>query len=216
MYKGQIKDFPKEVVEKMLEYQVAQGNPKDVSVFEENKVDYLKGFDWDYTKEGGTFWDNVIVNHDFELFFEKYPKNETKLYGRNIHDQWFEVGQTVYSHLFPEGEGVVIKIENVLTSSFPLAIQVKESTISMFFTTDGRQAINGGIVVSQTPLEPIKNKVLEKCPFEKGEWVAVRDREDQDWAIKQFNAIYNNENFKYQTLSGARWKYCKKLSEFNI
>jgi len=32
MYKGQIKDFPTEVVEKMLERQVDQGNKRDVTV----------------------------------------------------------------------------------------------------------------------------------------------------------------------------------------
>lgn len=212
MYKGQIKNFPKEVVEKMLEYQVAQGNPKDVSVFEDDETSDVnqKGFSWDETGEP-SFWNKVIMKKDFELFFEKYPKNETKL-----PDQWFEVGQTVYSHLFPEGKGVVIKIENVLTSSFPIAIQVEKSVIPMFFTMDGRQAINGGIVISQTPLEPIKNKVLEKCPFEKGEWVAVRDNEKNNWEIRQFGKVCTDEDFKYQSIGGAYWKYCKKLSEFNI
>ena len=35
-YGGEIKDFPPEIVEKMLEKQVEQGNKRDVSVFEKN------------------------------------------------------------------------------------------------------------------------------------------------------------------------------------
>ncbi len=76
MYKGQIKDFPKEVVEKMLEYQVAQGNLKDVGVFENRFfADYpCGGFDWQDTIEGEDFWEKVLVNRKFDVFFEKYPK----------------------------------------------------------------------------------------------------------------------------------------------
>ena len=71
-YKGQIADFPVEIVEKMLERQVEQGNKRDVSVFEQSKYD---GFDWDITPEGGQFWVEIIKNKNFDLFFEKYPKD---------------------------------------------------------------------------------------------------------------------------------------------
>ena len=46
MYKGQLEGFPSEIVERMLKYQVEQGNKEDVSVFE-NILDtnrYFGGF----------------------------------------------------------------------------------------------------------------------------------------------------------------------------
>lgn len=75
-YKGDIKDFPQEIVEKMLEKQVQQGNKKNVEVFEIDKISqkYVGGFTWRNTEEGFEFWENVILFEKFDLFFEKYPK----------------------------------------------------------------------------------------------------------------------------------------------
>ena len=79
---GQIKDFPIEVVEKMIEEQVAQGNCPNVKVFQ----DYLSacadndGFTWSKTDDGENFWIEVLDGGNFDLFFEKYPKkNNTNL-----------------------------------------------------------------------------------------------------------------------------------------
>lgn len=83
MYKGQLKYFPQEVVEKMLEKQLEQGNPRDLSVLEDRVYPTKKegGFDWDATIEGDDFWENVICGKNFSLFFERYPQkgitNET-------------------------------------------------------------------------------------------------------------------------------------------
>lgn len=76
MYKGELIGFPEEIVERMLDYQVEQGNPRDVSIFEDS-VSYgisSGGFDWDQTPEDHNFWNNVIHHKDFNLFFKKYPK----------------------------------------------------------------------------------------------------------------------------------------------
>ena len=78
MYKGQLEGFPQEVVEKMLDEQVKQGNKRDVSVFEKANVtgcDY-GGIDWQDTEYGYYFWQRVIGTKDFDLFFEKYPKKQ--------------------------------------------------------------------------------------------------------------------------------------------
>jgi hypothetical protein len=82
MYKGRLKGFPVEVVEKMLEKQIEQGNPKNVAIFE-NKKEYkedLGGFNWNKTIEGHSFWEKVIYEKDFDFFFQKYPKIETSEY----------------------------------------------------------------------------------------------------------------------------------------
>jgi hypothetical protein len=72
-YKGDIKDFPKEVVEWMLDNQVKQGNKRDVSVFEKCRHDGNEngGFDWCIVDSH--FCYDVIYNKNFDLFFEKYP-----------------------------------------------------------------------------------------------------------------------------------------------
>ena len=76
MYKGDLKGFPKEIVDKMLEYQVKQGNEKDVSVFEIilDADRYFGGFTWRDTIEGSNWWSKVIDDRNFGTFFGKYPK----------------------------------------------------------------------------------------------------------------------------------------------
>ena len=73
---GDIKDFPIEVVEKMIEEQVAQGNYPNVELFQNytNADADDGGFNWDDTKDGNYFWNEVIDECNFDLFFDKYPK----------------------------------------------------------------------------------------------------------------------------------------------
>ena len=77
-FNGDLKGFPEEVVEKMLERQVEQGNQRDVEVFEKKKSagESNGGFDWRETLEGELFWRRVISDYDFECFFALYPKQE--------------------------------------------------------------------------------------------------------------------------------------------
>jgi hypothetical protein len=79
-FNGDLKGFPEEVVEKMLERQVEQGNPRDVAVFEGEKLSgkYQGGFDWYSTEEGDTFWRKIIEFESFDTFFERYPKQSQK------------------------------------------------------------------------------------------------------------------------------------------
>ena len=72
---GNINDFPIEVVQKMIDYQIYQGNPADIKVFQIDPCFNKKhgGFTWDETKEGRDFWDAIITWKNFNLFFQKYP-----------------------------------------------------------------------------------------------------------------------------------------------
>lgn len=70
------KDLPEEIREKMLNEQVRQGSPRDSEVFE---VDVTAGspdggFVWSLSVEGYDFWSEIIVDGDFAVFYEKYPK----------------------------------------------------------------------------------------------------------------------------------------------
>ena len=77
-YKGDLKGFPQEVVEKMVERQVEQGNKRDVSIFEKDRNEEADfgGFDWDESPEGYGFWYKVIYSSQFDVFFNRYPKKE--------------------------------------------------------------------------------------------------------------------------------------------
>lgn len=79
---GKIKNFPIEVVEKMVEEQVRQGNKADVTIFQkEVTVDTRDGgFVWKITKDGHAFWDEIIRCHKFDVFFAKYPKNNKQVF----------------------------------------------------------------------------------------------------------------------------------------
>jgi hypothetical protein len=72
---GDIENFPIEVVEKMVEEQVKQGNKPDVEVFQRCAIAgaELGGFDWFGTNDP-LFWSMVIDGRNFELFFTEYPK----------------------------------------------------------------------------------------------------------------------------------------------
>lgn len=73
---GDIKDFPIEVVEKMIEEQVRQGCQPNVEVFQKRPSAGLNrgGFSWSVTEDGYNFWNEIIMKGNFDLFFEKYPK----------------------------------------------------------------------------------------------------------------------------------------------
>lgn len=94
---GEIEDFPIEVVQKMVDYQVEHGNQADVTVFQ-NKIDMNdvhKGFWWSKTSEGYYFWRDVIQYKGFHVFFEKYPKVFIPKKGERVlvsdnEDNWSE------------------------------------------------------------------------------------------------------------------------------
>ena len=75
--KGEIKDFPIEVVQKMVDYQVLQGNNANVSVFQHDATaeHWEGGFDWEETREGHSFWERVIGDNEFYSFFEHLSKD---------------------------------------------------------------------------------------------------------------------------------------------
>lgn len=77
---GKIKNFPIEVVEKMVEEQVRQGNKADVTIFQRDVTadNRIGGFLWRITEDGNAFWDEIIRGHKFDVFFARYPKNAKK------------------------------------------------------------------------------------------------------------------------------------------
>lgn len=75
---GSLKGFPIEIVQKMVDLQIEQGNPPNVNIFQHNNCEILEegGFSWrtnDMEVEN-QFWCEVIYKKNFGLFFTKYPK----------------------------------------------------------------------------------------------------------------------------------------------
>lgn len=86
-YKGELKGFPKEIVEAMLDEQERQGQKRDVTVFEASRGDAANwqsqvggvggGFLWSCSKEGHDFWEKTLhyeFDKGFTTFYNKYPK----------------------------------------------------------------------------------------------------------------------------------------------
>jgi hypothetical protein len=131
-YYGELKGFPTEVIEKMLERQVEQGNPKKKSIFERNYACNAKngGFDWDRTTEGQLFWCEVLREEKFKTFFDKYPKKKELAFPRKML-VWDIEGkgkvETLVLGIFPErcNPYKVIGVDNI----YKFAEELPEPTI---------------------------------------------------------------------------------------
>ncbi len=116
--KGRLEGFPKEIIARMLECQEKQGNPRNISVFERNKYNIVElgGFDWDKTIEKDIFWEEVIGNKNFNLFFEKYPKQDS---------QDFRVGDEVID-IITRQRGKILEINTNDGSNYPIYVSVNK------------------------------------------------------------------------------------------
>lgn len=70
---GEIEDFPIEIVQKMVERCIEEN---EVNIITKLQISRLDGFLWGKSIEGYDFWASVVYDKDFDLFFEKYPKNK--------------------------------------------------------------------------------------------------------------------------------------------
>jgi hypothetical protein len=69
------KEYPQEVIEKMLEHQESQSGKKNINVFDRCMYEgrACNGFDWARTPEGYMFWARTILERKYDHFFKKYP-----------------------------------------------------------------------------------------------------------------------------------------------
>ena len=74
---GRLECFPIEVVQKMVNEQVRQGNKADVLLFQKRvyAARVSGGFDWGRSFMGLKFCRDVLINKKFDTFFQKYQKN---------------------------------------------------------------------------------------------------------------------------------------------
>src|SRR5690554_3838706 len=73
-------ELPVEIQEKMLEHQETQIGKRNESVFEKRILEDSEGmgFDWDRTQEGLDFWWEIIGLGEFDVFYERYLKEELR------------------------------------------------------------------------------------------------------------------------------------------
>lgn len=71
---GDIADFPIEIVQKMVDYQIKERGVANLPLLARNVV---AGFTWCKTPEGSSWWNDIIGHRNFSKFFERYPKKQT-------------------------------------------------------------------------------------------------------------------------------------------
>lgn len=199
-YGGQIADFPVEVVEKMLERQVEQGNKRDVWVFENYRGEgkLSGGFIWGDTDEGLDFWEKVICYKNFDAFFKKYPKQTNTMTEKTyevtreqmgkIHEIACESWKTKINSLVDRSFGKYDAKANLSHS------EVKEM---MAAATDKQKPV----------LKEIFPTYSEQVVIPKGEWAWVRVSEDDEWLCRCSSGdgmFYSNQKTSGLT---AIWKF---------
>ena len=156
---GQLEGFPIQVVKKMLERQVQQGNIEDITVFQREAASDKKqgGFNWRNTVEEHSFWDIIINGHNFELFFKKYPNLSTKVWIRGNEDR----SEEVINELVKRG-GTNKRRNNETYEYLGYAIDPVTKEIFNFSTS----ALTGHIITSEyteiTLPEPILEVTMEE------------------------------------------------------
>lgn len=124
---GNLKGFPIEVVEKMLERQKEQKGYRNISEFQTNN---RSGFIWAGSPEGHNFWQEIIQLKRFNLFFEKYPHEKEYVYiyqdgtknGKDIINTLIKYGGVDQFKLFGESRGTIYCIRpnnNVIVAVNP-------------------------------------------------------------------------------------------------
>lgn len=156
----EIKNFPIEVVQKMIEEQLSQGNAPDVTVFQNNSnanVEY-DGFSWDETEDGSVFWDKVINEHDFDLFFKKYPKDPMFNYllpGRVVRTNFNLYGLVLNSEANPKNLRIITENqEGIVIEDIECIYESLATTTKDLFNPDYLKLIyqKGKIVISKKDL----------------------------------------------------------------
>lgn len=76
---GAIKNFPLEVVQKMVELTIKEEHTNAEGALEILCKTPWSGFTWEETDEGHLFWYKVIDHHEWWRFYERYPVNLSTL-----------------------------------------------------------------------------------------------------------------------------------------
>ena len=76
---GYLLDMPVQVVTKMLERMYDENNYVDIDLMRHN-VTSCAVFNWEVSLEGDDFWNEVINERNYDVFFERYPDRSYPVY----------------------------------------------------------------------------------------------------------------------------------------
>lgn len=76
---GDLLDMPVQVVTKMLERMYDENNYVDIDLMRHN-VTSCAVFNWEVSPEGDDFWNEVINERNYDVFFERYPDRSYPVY----------------------------------------------------------------------------------------------------------------------------------------
>ena len=217
---GDIEYFPIEVVEKMIEEQVEQGNDPDVSVFQKDRSEIKEngGFSWCETADGKTFWSNVADYKDFNLFFQKYPKQKQLTIQKDM-----ETNKIILNGItLPTDTEVKVSVEEGTTiitfskqESESKEPKFKDGDILLLTNNDGFEYIaifkemDNAIIYVYTSINITNNRIGENDGFFRDKMSNVRkaDYYEQERMFKELanqkQLRWNAEEFKFEPI---RWR----------
>lgn len=78
-YKNQLKDIPRCIIKRLLIEQEKVSNPKNELVFDRDIWAGIDkgGFSWALSEDGDSFWSKVLIEQDFNVFYEVYGKENS-------------------------------------------------------------------------------------------------------------------------------------------
>lgn len=124
---------------------------------------------------------------------------------------YFYVGQTVYSPLFrnKEGKGVVVDI-NI---SWNCPVKCKYDEVEVYFLLDGRYLDKHDFVsLFQEPIQFPVNKPIER--FEEGEIVEVSD-DGEIWSLAYFKGVNPSQVYPYEVYTNKDIGVLKNTFKFS-
>ncbi len=105
--KTEFDQLPREIQTSMLDCQEEQDYKRDADAFRKS---LSSGFVFEETKEGHSFWTEVLLNKNFDLFFEKYPTSEEE----KIEVEYEEVFKQPVNKYKVPCKGIEIDVYDVL------------------------------------------------------------------------------------------------------
>lgn len=178
--KGDLTNFPKEIIAKLLEHQKNQTGKVDISVFEKNRMADLSGggIFWANTPEGINFWNDILLNECFSTYFQRYPQDTFRRGEKVLYNGYIN---TFVSYV--EGSRkpyILTKSENLKEpfDTFCCALIEKLEAVKTHSSVEALQALKDGKKIKRINFtgNPISIKNAHWC-------IPISDLLEDDWLI---------------------------------
>lgn len=148
--KGKLIGYPVHIVQAMVNYQKAQGNPANVSIFQEKPdANFAEGgFDWKRTVEGVSGWSSIINYRKFSVLKEK-----------DVYIPPIKEAQEIVEPKYKFGDHIKVRTAQTIQEKVVIAY-VPEASKPIWFVSVGvfkklmeGEDINGRVSVMEEPKE---------------------------------------------------------------